>query len=73
MTKTTFEVCEKKALPAREACESRGLNPRTMANLRSQKKGCRYYKRGRKVFYRPEDLDAWLFANPVQTIASVEK
>ena len=43
----------------------------TLANLRCQKRGIRYYKMGRKVVYRPEDIEAFLFQNPVQTIDSI--
>lgn len=40
----------------------------SLANLRSKKKGPRYYKNGRKVLYRGSDIDAWLLENPVQTV-----
>jgi len=44
----------------------------SLANMRSQKRGPRFYKVGnRKVVYKPEDIEAYLFANPVQTIDSV--
>lgn len=44
-----------------------GLNPKTLANLRSQGRGPRFFKVGRKVFYRLEDLEAWLTRQPVRT------
>ena len=44
----------------------------TLANWRSKKIGPRYYKMGRRVAYRPEDIEAFLFRNPVLTIDSVE-
>jgi len=44
-----------------------GLHYKTLANMRSQGKGPRYYKVGRKVFYRIADLEAWLTQNPILT------
>jgi hypothetical protein len=43
----------------------------TLANLRSKKRGPRFFKLGRKVVYRPEDIEAFLFQHPVLTIDSV--
>jgi len=39
----------------------------TLANLRCQKRGPKFFKVGRKVAYRPEDIEAFLFKNPVLT------
>lgn len=44
-----------------------GLNPKTLANLRSQGRGPRFFKRGRKVFYRVEDLERWLLEGERKT------
>ena len=44
-----------------------GLSPKTLANLRSQGRGPRYYKRGRKVFYRVEDIERWLTDGEMKT------
>jgi len=44
------------------------LNPGTLANLRSQKRGPRYYKIGKKICYDVADLRAFVFADPIQTI-----
>lgn len=44
----------------------------TLANLRTQRRGPKYYKVSRKVVYRPEDVEAYLFHNPVQTSDSLE-
>lgn len=63
----------KRALSVNAVCELYDLEPGTLANLRSAKKGARYHKVGRKIFYRPEDVEAWLFQNPVQTVDSVEQ
>jgi len=42
----------------------------SLANLRSQKRGPRYFKLGRKVVYKPEDLETYLFSFPVNTLDS---
>jgi hypothetical protein len=39
----------------------------TLANLRVQKRGPRFFKLGRRVIYRVEDVEAYLFARPVLT------
>jgi hypothetical protein len=43
----------------------------SLANMRSQKRGPKFFKIGRKVVYRPEDIEAFLFKNPVLTIDSI--
>ena len=42
----------------------------TLANWRNQKRGPKFYRVSRKIVYRPEDIEAFLFQNPVQTIDS---
>ncbi|MCX5810156.1 MAG: DNA-binding protein [Proteobacteria bacterium] len=49
-----------------------GLDTGTLANMRSQKRGPRYYKQGRGVFYFLEDVEAWLKQNPMETIDSIK-
>ena len=44
-----------------------GLSPKTLANLRSQGRGPRYFRRGRRVFYRMEDLERWLMEGERKT------
>lgn len=61
----------KKALSVSQACHVYDLDPGTMANLRSQKKGPRFYRVGHKIYYRPEDLEQWLFRNPILTTDSL--
>ena len=63
---------KKRALTSKEVAEAYGVNEGTLANLRWRKQGPAYFHVGRKVVYRPEDVEAWLFANPVLTIDSVE-
>ncbi len=42
----------------------------SLANMRCQKRGPKFFKVNRKVVYRPEDIEAFLFQNPVLTIDS---
>ncbi len=45
-----------------------GLSPKTLANLRAQGRGPRYFRRGRLVFYRPEDVKMWIEQQETKTI-----
>ncbi len=40
----------------------------SLANLRCQRRGIRFFKVGRRVVYRPEDVEAFLFREPVLTL-----
>lgn len=62
------ELNSKKALTPDEVSEQYGLSKGTLANLRNKREGARFYKCGRKVLYKVEDLERWLYANPVMTI-----
>ena len=44
----------------------------SLANMRCQKRGPKFFKIGRKVVNRPEDIEAFLFQNPIQTIDSIQ-
>lgn len=62
---------KKLAVTAQEASELYGIAKGSLANLRYQKKGPKYFiVNKRKVLYRVADLEAWLYQNPVQTIDS---
>lgn len=54
-----------------KASEIFSLNVGSLANLRAAKKGCPYFKRGRRVYYKISDLEEWLFENPIKTKDSV--
>ena len=43
----------------------------TLANWRSRKRGPKFYKLAQRVVYRPQDVEAYLFRNPILTIDSV--
>jgi hypothetical protein len=47
-----------------------GLNPKTLANLFSEGRGPKVYRRGRKIFYRVDELESYLMTYPVQTFDS---
>lgn len=53
-----------------QAAKLYGLNAGSLANLRSRKppQGAKFYKVGKKILYKVEDLERWLFNEPVMTI-----
>lgn len=61
----------RKTVTPHEAAAIYGLSVGTLANMRVRKTGSPYYVCGRKVFYRVEDLERWLFANPILTMDSL--
>lgn len=50
-------------LDARATAKRLGLSTSTLAKMRLSGDGPAYVKLGRRVVYRPEDLDAWIAAN----------
>lgn len=54
----------------KEAATALGVAEGTLNNLRSQGRGPRFYKVGRKVLYKESDLLAWACQCPVQTLDS---
>lgn len=62
---------DRKTLTGKQVAETYGFAEGSLANMRCRKEGPKYFKVGKKVFYRPKDVEAWLFANPVLTIDSV--
>lgn len=61
----------KKSLTAREVAEVYGLEVGTLANLRCQKRGPKYYRVGRKVLYWVDDVEKWVKRVPVLTLDSM--
>ena len=43
-----------------------------LANMRCKRRGPKFYKCGKKVVYKVEDIERYLFKNPVLTIDSKE-
>lgn len=64
---------KRKTVTPQDAAEIYGLSVGTLANLRSKKIGPQYYTCGRRVFYRVEELEAWLLRNPALTIDSINQ
>jgi len=64
---------EKAAFSTKEAAENYNTTPGTLANLRSQLKGPKFYKAGRKILYFREDLEAYFRRSPVLTRDCLEK
>ena len=58
---------QKKILRPDEAAAIYSLNVGSLGNMRHLKRGPKYYKRGRKIFYKPSDIEKWLFSSPVLT------
>jgi hypothetical protein len=66
----------KRSLTPQQVEEMYGIPVGTLANLRCQKRGAKYFVLGatrgkrRRVLYFVEDLENWIRQNPVQTIDS---
>ena len=41
----------------------KGLKPKTLANLASQGRGPRFFKKGRLCFYRVSEIEAYIMEN----------
>ncbi|MAZ03669.1 MAG: hypothetical protein CMN56_11080 [Sneathiella sp.] len=50
-------------LNAGQVAEQLGLSESTLAKMRLSGDGPPYSKLGRRVVYRPEDIDAWIASN----------
>lgn len=50
-------------LNAGQVADRLGLSPSTLAKMRLSGDGPPYAKLGRRVVYRPEDIEAWIAAN----------
>ena len=50
-------------LNAGQVAERLGLSSSTLAKMRLSGDGPPYAKLGRRVVYRPEDIDAWIASN----------
>ncbi len=61
-----------KVITARTAACFVGLSESTLAKLRLNGNGPTYCKLGRRVVYRPEDLDAWLQSHATSDTSDAE-
>ena len=60
------ELVKRSATP-QEINEIYGLDVGTLANLRSKRRGPKFFKVGRRVYYFLADVEAWLRRCPVLT------
>jgi hypothetical protein len=65
------EKAEKITLTGKEIEAMYGVDKGTLANLRSKRLGCPYFKRGRRVYYKKSDWETYLFSAPVLTSDSI--
>lgn len=53
----------KTSLTEREAAELTGIPPSSLAKMRANGVGPAYVKTEKRVYYRPQDLDAYMIGN----------
>jgi predicted DNA-binding transcriptional regulator AlpA len=68
----TREVDRPKVLHARDAARFVGLSESTLAKLRLNGNGPLYCKLGRRVVYRPADLEQWLQSRTVRDTSDAD-
>ena len=68
----TLLLGNKKTLTLEEACEYTGYKLSYMYKLTSRGE-IPHYKRGKKVFFDKDELDAWMISNKVQDLSTVAK
>lgn len=73
VAKMKNNTLKRKTVTPQDAAEIYGLSVGTLANLRCKKTGPEYHFCGRRIYYRVEELEAWLFQNRVLTIDSINK
>jgi hypothetical protein len=59
-------------LTQREAAEALRLSERTMERHRLTGTGPRFVKAGRRVLYRPSDIDTWAVANTFESTSEAK-
>lgn len=62
----------KKTVTPDEAVAMFGCTKGTLANLRSQKRGCKFYKMGKRVYYKVNEFEEWITSNPVMTKDAID-
>ena len=50
-----------------------GVDRGTLANYRTKRIGCRYFKVGAKVYYKTDEFERWFFSRPVLTADCLER
>lgn len=64
---------EKLTITTEEAAVMFGIPKGTFNNLRYQKRGPRYFKRGKRCLYKPADILKWIEEAPVMTLDTIKK
>ncbi len=67
MTTSATLFTARRCLDVKETGAFLGICPRTLDNWRSQGRGPRYIRVGRRIVYRVEDLEAYLESRTVKT------
>ena len=62
---------KQKTATTKQISEIYGIPVGTLANLRYQKRGPKYYRVSRKVLYAISDVEDWIMRNPVLTTESL--
>lgn len=68
----TLLLGNKKTLTLEEACEYTGYKLSYMYKLTSGVE-IPHYKRGKKVFFDKDELDAWMISNKVQDLTTIAR
>jgi len=66
-----MELRSRNMLSEAQISEMFGISQATLRTWRWQKKGPRYYKAGRNIRYKIEDVDAYFVGQPVETLDSM--
>lgn len=70
---------KKRTLTPQQVEEVFGIPIGSLANMRCQKHGPKYYilpnghRKGRKILYFIDDIESWIRTNPVNTLDSLDK
>jgi hypothetical protein len=68
---TAFGMRQEAGTP-KEMSRIYGIPLGTLANLRCQKRGSKFFRRGRSILYFFNDFEAWLKRDPVLTVDTYE-
>lgn len=69
----TAKLRSQSMLTEAQASKMFGISKSTLRTWRWQKKGPRYYKSGRMIRYKMEDIDTYLVGQPVETLDSLKQ
>jgi hypothetical protein len=67
------DTMQRRTMTPHEVSEIYGIPEGSLANLRCNKQGAKYFKVGRRVLYFIDDFEAWLRMNPVLTTDVLER